>query len=168
MALAVAETPAVPMKRVQVIAGLALALLALPDARTTVQAQELASAVVVADSVEQSPESPREWYDLGLRLYESYRYRESIAAFERSLQLRVDAQSEGAWHIARAYAQLGNRTQAFRWLGHARQLGFRDDEAIRDEPAFRRYHDDPGFRSLVMPSSCSSCRVGATSTITML
>ena len=63
-----------------------------------------------------------------------------------------------AWNVARAYAQLDNRKQALRWLTHARQLGFHDERAIRNEPAFDKYRDDARFRDIVMPSACTSCR----------
>ena len=104
-------------------------------------------------------QTAEQWSVRGHSFYDASRYRESIAAFERALQLRVAAPDDGAWHIARAYAQIGNKKQALRWLTHARQLGFRDEQAIRDEPAFEKYHGDPAFRALVTPSTCSSCRV---------
>ena len=98
-----------------------------------------------------SAQTPEQWSARGLALYDSCRYRESIAAFERAMQLRARATDDGAWHIARAYAQLGNKKQALRWLAHARQLGFRNEVAIRREPAFEKYHGDPAFMSLVLP-----------------
>ena len=102
-------------------------------------------------------QTPEQWSASGRNLYAASRYRESIAAFERALQLRVDASDDGAWYIARSYAQIGNKKQALRWLAHARQLGFNNAQAIRDEPAFEKYHGERAFRALVTPSSCSSC-----------
>jgi tetratricopeptide (TPR) repeat protein len=105
-----------------------------------------------------SAEAPERWIARGHELYAASRYRESIAAFERALQLRADAGADGAWNVSRAYAQLGNRKQALRWLTHARQLGFRNEQAIRNEQAFDKYRDDALFRALVMPSACTLCR----------
>ena len=144
------------MTHALLIAMLTMSVAALRD--TTAGAQAIASERVALDASAATAETPQEWYALGRAFYESNRYHESIAAYERSLQLRADAHPDGAWHIARGYAQLGNRKQALRWLGHAQQLGFRDDKAMRDEPAFRKYHDDPNFRALVTPASCASCR----------
>ena len=144
------------MTHALLIAMLTMSVATLRD--TTAGAQAIASERVALDASAATAETPQEWYALGRAFYESNRYHESIAAYERSLQLRADAHPDGAWHIARGYAQLGNRKQALRWLGHARQLGFRDDKAMRDEPAFRKYHDDPNFRALVTPASCASCR----------
>ncbi|MEP6732228.1 MAG: hypothetical protein ABJE10_16400 [bacterium] len=106
----------------------------------------------------QRVESPEQWIARGNELYAASRYRESIAAFERGMQLRTRGASEAAWQVARAYAQLDNRKQALRWLTHARQLGFRNERAIQNEPAFDKYRDDAVFRELVVPSVCVSCR----------
>ena len=105
-----------------------------------------------------SSEASQRWIARGNELYAANRYRESIAAFERGLQLRAEGNAEGAWNVARAYAQLGNRKQALRWLTHARQLGFRNELAVRSEPAFEKYRDDARFRELVIPSTCTMCR----------
>ena len=105
------------------------------------------------------PVTGAQWFALGHRLYGESRYRESVAAFERGLQLRADGAAIGAWNVARGYARLGNRKQTMRWLTHARELGFRDHRATREEPAFDRFRDDPGFKETVTPSSCQACRM---------
>ena len=106
-----------------------------------------------------SPGTGEQWFALGRSLYDASRYRESVAAFERGLQLRAVGASNGAWNIARAYARLENRKQTLRWLTHARELGFRDERATRQDPAFEKYRSDPAFREVVSPSSCSVCRL---------
>ena len=114
---------------------------------------------VVAGADTLPPETGAQWFVLGHRLYAESRYRESVAAFERGLQLRADGAGDGAWNVARGYARLGNRKQTMRWLTHARELGFRDQRATREEPAFDRFRDDPGFKETVAPSSCHGCRM---------
>jgi tetratricopeptide (TPR) repeat protein len=131
-----------------------LALLSFAPRAGVAQGPSLAELPVIDTS---SAEAPEQWVARGHELYAASRYRESIAAFERALQLRVGAGADGAWNVARGYAQLGNRKQAFRWLTHARQMGFRDEQAIRNEPAFDKFRGDARFRELVIPSACSRC-----------
>ena len=114
---------------------------------------------VVAGADTLTPVTGAQWFARGHVLYAESRYRESVAAFERGLQLRADGAGDGAWNVARGYARLGNRKQAFRWLTHARELGFRDQRATREEPAFDRFRGDPGFKETVAPSSCQGCRM---------
>jgi tetratricopeptide (TPR) repeat protein len=92
---------------------------------------------------------PRRWWALGHALYNDRRHRESIAAYERALQLGAGDPAIGAWQIARAYALEGNGKQALRWLQHAMSAGLDDREAIRSDPAFGPYRDDPRFSELV-------------------
>jgi tetratricopeptide (TPR) repeat protein len=93
------------------------------------------------------------WTTRGRALYDSSRYRESIASYERALQLGVGRPEEGAWNIARGYARLGNRKQALRWLGHALELGFTCRETIRQEPAFEEYRRDGKYIELMDASA---------------
>lgn len=90
-----------------------------------------------------------EWTSRGRALYESSRYRESIASFERALQLRAGRPDEQAWNIARAYAQLGNRKQALRWLSHALEMGLPYGDAIADDEAFDRYRGDASYEKIL-------------------
>jgi tetratricopeptide (TPR) repeat protein len=152
MAVAVAEAASVPMKSKLMVA--LLAVLSSTPRAAVAQGQSLAEMPAI-DA--RSAEAPEQWIARGHELYAASRYRESIAAFERALQLRADAGADGAWNVSRAYAQLGNRKQALRWLTHARQLGFRNEQAIRDEQAFDKYRNDAEFRELVMPSACTLC-----------
>jgi tetratricopeptide (TPR) repeat protein len=89
------------------------------------------------------------WTSRGRALYDSKRYRESIASFERALQLRAGRPDEQAWHIARAYAHLGNRKQALRWLSHALEMGFSSFNAIESEAAFDQYRDDAKYQDIL-------------------
>ena len=94
-------------------------------------------------------DSSATWRALGDALFNEQRHREAIAAYERALQLGAAEPGSGAWQIARAYARVGNRKQALRWLGHAVALGFDDRDAFRREPAFEQYHDDPRFSASI-------------------
>jgi tetratricopeptide (TPR) repeat protein len=98
--------------------------------------QSLASASVPVDVLAANAETAEQWSALGRALYDAARYRESIAAHERALQLRKGAAPDDAWQIARGYARLSNRKQALRWLMHAREMGLRDELVVHEEPAF--------------------------------
>jgi tetratricopeptide (TPR) repeat protein len=91
---------------------------------------------------------PEHWWALGQALFNGGRHRESIAAFERAMQLGADCPATGAWNVARAYAHTDNRKQALRWLARAIELGFDSRRVIREEPLFERYHADPRFAEL--------------------
>lgn len=139
----------------------ALLTLAVPARRSIACEMQPTSVVNVAGDGT-IPVTGKEWIAYGCSLYDAGRYRESVAAFERGVQLHVDNAPSGAWNIARGYARLGNRKQTLRWLAHARELGFRDDRATRAEQAFDAFRSDPGFRAAVSPSSCSWCRARRT------
>ena len=115
MAVAVAASPAVPMR---LSALMLAALLAWAPPRAGAQ----------------SGDTPQAWVARGEELFRAGRWLESIAAYERGLQLNSADAHVSAWHIARAYARLGNAKQASRWLGHARQMGFSDERAVAAEP----------------------------------
>ncbi len=92
---------------------------------------------------------PAEWNAYAHALYGAGRYRESVGAFQRAMQLGVAAPDSASWNVARAYAHAGDSRQAFRWMERALDLGFRDRRAIRREPAFERFRGQSRFRELV-------------------
>jgi hypothetical protein len=66
----------------------------------------------------------RRWWALGHALFNDHRHRESIAAYERALQLGAGDPAMGAWQIARAYALEGNRVGEVHWGGRVRTCNF--------------------------------------------
>jgi tetratricopeptide (TPR) repeat protein len=139
------------MSRARIAAILTLSLVALralpaQDRRSPVTpTAELARALVRAPN----ERAAARWSSRGRALYDSSRYRESIASFELALTLGADRPGEEAWNIARGYARLGNRKQALRWLSHALEMGFSCRGAIRDEPAFAPYREESSYRDIV-------------------
>jgi tetratricopeptide (TPR) repeat protein len=138
------------MSCVRAIAVMALSLTAL----RALPAQDRAVRAIPAAERTRLPPDPNEraaerWSSRGRALYDSSRYRESIASFERALQLRTGRPDDQAWNIARAYAHLGNRKQALRWLSHALDMGFSCRDAIRDEAAFDPYRDDVKYQHIM-------------------
>lgn len=136
--MALAASASLPVTRVLIVALLALAV-SSPRAATA----QCDLPLIAADDP-----SPSRWRQLGDELFARRRHREAIAAYERALQLGAGDQVEGAWRIARAYAHLGNRTQALRWLALAADRGFDVRDAVRQEPAFEPYRTDPRFSAL--------------------
>src|SRR5258708_7693544 len=132
--MAVAAAEAAPVSMRHSLTSLLLAASILAPRVATAQGAARVNRVMAQweEAVATAATSPTQWTMLGHALYDVRRYRESIAAFERALQLNADAPHDGARQIARAYAQLGNEKQTLRWLEHARQLGdslFHDSES---------------------------------------
>jgi tetratricopeptide (TPR) repeat protein len=150
VAVALAASAPDAMSRTRSIVVMALSFTAL----RALPAQDRAVHVMPAATLRLSLPDPGDrvaerWSSRGRALYDSSRYRESIASFERALQLRVGRPDEQAWNIARAYAHLGNRKQALRWLSHALELGFQDREAIDGEDAFDQYRGDTKYQDIM-------------------
>jgi hypothetical protein len=113
----------------------------------------------------QSAERPQAWVARGDSLFRAARWLESIAAYQRGLQLRAPDAGESAWRIARAFVRLGNAKQASRWVEHARQMGFADERAIAAEPGLRELIALAGRRDeglLRRPTGCASICVRST------
>lgn len=105
--------------------------------------------------------SGEHWLAFGEALYQDGRHREAIAAYERAMQLGAAEPWRPALDVARAYAHLGNRRQALRWIERSVALGLVDRELLRAEPEFRCYGDDARFEALigsVTPSRFPSAR----------
>jgi tetratricopeptide (TPR) repeat protein len=141
------------MRLARAVALLALSL-TVPRV-TSAQARELGRMMRTAEhwtgprTTPANERAAEQWSSRGRALYDSSRYRESIASYERALQLGAGRPEESAWNIARGYARLRNRKQALRWLGHALDLGFTCRETIRHEPAFEEYRDDERYLELM-------------------
>jgi Tfp pilus assembly protein PilF len=118
-------------------------------AKSALEARQWASAAaLLRGALETNALVPGHWNEYGRALYNDGQYRESVAAFERAMQLGGASVATGSWNVARAYAQAGNGKQAYRWLARAFEEGFQPRELVREEPAFQRYRDLPRFRAL--------------------
>jgi tetratricopeptide (TPR) repeat protein len=80
---------------------------------------------------------------------EIVREREARIADARK---QVEAQPKdprAAYNLARVYAALDMKDQAFEWLGKALQLGFDDIRFVREDPALAGIKNDPRFAKLL-------------------
>jgi tetratricopeptide (TPR) repeat protein len=72
------------------------------------------------DAVERAPRSARAWQVLGWARYRTGAWKDSIAALEKSIELREDGGDSLQWFfLAMAHWQLGKREQARKWYGRA-------------------------------------------------
>jgi tetratricopeptide (TPR) repeat protein len=88
-----------------------------PDAalRDPKRAVELAK-----DAVELAPQFASSWQVLGWARYRTGAWKESIAALEKSIELRADGGDSFQWlFLAMAHWQVGNKEQARKWYGRA-------------------------------------------------
>ena len=73
--------------------------------------------------VEENPDSPRGWFNLGFASLQVDQPVEAAAAFERAHELGYD-KSTSAYNVACSYARANDADQAFEWLDKARDAGF--------------------------------------------
>ncbi|MEO8563988.1 MAG: hypothetical protein ABI601_18050 [bacterium] len=88
------------------------------------------------------------WIAMGDALSGAHRYREAVAAYQRSIQLDPRAARECTRRVARAYAQLGNDKQAVRWLEQALLVGATPAELWADS-VFERYRGAARLRTMI-------------------
>ena len=100
---------------------LARLLATCPDARLRdpKRAIELAK-----DAVALAPRSARSWQALGLARYRTGAWKDSIAALEKSIELREDVREDAGnsfqwFFLAMAHWQAGNKEQARKWYDRA-------------------------------------------------
>ncbi len=100
---------------------LARLLATCPDARLRdpKRAVELAK-----DAVELAPRSARSWQALGLARYRTGAWKDSIAALEKSIELREDVREDAGnsfqwFFLAMAHWQVGDKEQARKWYDRA-------------------------------------------------
>jgi tetratricopeptide (TPR) repeat protein len=71
----------------------------------------------------------------------------ALAAWTEVFRLRDDSPGHTAVRIARCHALQGDDAAAMTWIGRAMDLAWHDLDALREEDAFARLHDDPAFRA---------------------
>ena len=88
-----------------------------PDARL----RDPKRAVELArDAVERAPRSGWSWQVLGWARYRTGAWKDSIAALEKSIELREDGGDSFQWFfLAMAHWQVGHKEQARQWYGRA-------------------------------------------------
>ena len=84
------------------------------------------------------PRSARSWQALGCVLYHTGACKDSIAALEKSIELREDGVVSFQWfYLAMAHWQVGNKEQARQWYGRAVELADKNRPADAQLRRFR-------------------------------
>jgi tetratricopeptide (TPR) repeat protein len=107
------------------------------------------SAALSQTLAENNPRDGENWLRLARCRHQLKEYRAAIEAFRRASELGFGRLQEIDVDIARAYAHLGEKDQALKWLGKAlneHRFEFRPD--LQRDEAFRHFHSDPKFREL--------------------
>jgi len=87
--------------------------------------------------------------------YAQARCGDSVAAHSGIAPLEARASHGGAvdpYALARVYAALGDSTRMWQWLGRAVAARAWNLWGLPDDPAFKRFRDDPQFRALTARS----------------
>ena len=88
------------------------------------------------------------WIAMGDALSGAQRYREAVAAYQRSIQLDPRTTRASTLRVARAFAMMGNDKQAVRWLEQALRSGTTPAE-LWSEELFARYRYEPRLQTLL-------------------
>lgn len=114
--------------------SLAELLATCPDARL----RDPKRAVELAmDAVELAPQSARAWQVLGWARYRTGAWKDSIAALEKSIELREDGGDSFRWFfLAMAHWQVGHKDQARKWYGRAAEWA---DKNLPADAQLRRF-----------------------------
>jgi tetratricopeptide (TPR) repeat protein len=99
--------------------------------------------------VQMNPTVGGYWQSLGMSSYGAREYQKAIAAFEKAIELRAGLPWSSAYNIARCHALLGGKEQAVKALQRAFDMGWRDLDQPRLDPAFDSLKDDPRFKDLL-------------------
>lgn len=108
-----------------------------------------AAAVLWQRLVAANPFQGSFWSRLGFALYSAKEYRAAIPAFEKAVELGHGFPENNAYNIACAYALLGEKDLAFRWLKRALDLGYLNLETLATDPDLISLRGDPRFAGLV-------------------
>ena len=133
--------------------GVFLALLAQARSRSTA-ADWPAAARSWSRVVEINPVEAEFWHALAEARDNLHDWAAAIAAHEHAFALGHGALGHGtpaetAFALACDHARLGERDQAFTWLGRALALGYTDLDRLRSEPALAALRADPRFAALI-------------------
>lgn len=95
------------------------------------------------------PDDGLNWAQLAYARISAGRWREAIEAYQRTRDLGVMRPFAVDISIAQAYAQLGEKDEAYRWLERTLASGIEDRRLLEREPALRPLAEDDRFRAML-------------------
>jgi tetratricopeptide (TPR) repeat protein len=121
----------------------------LQRAQEKTRSKEQAEAAKLwAKVVELNPVEGRFWEQLARAYYDSKDYKNSIAAYEKVLELRFGYPFTAVYNIACAQALMGDKEQALKSLEKSLDMGFRDLNLVRTDTDFDSIRNDPRYKKL--------------------
>jgi tetratricopeptide (TPR) repeat protein len=113
-------------------------------------ARDWAAAIMLWEQVVRAnPTEGRYWSRLGTARFNMRDFRGAIPALQRSVELGYGFPENGAYNIACAYAQLGDKDQAFAWLERALAMRFLNLELAMTDDDLAPLRADPRFQRLI-------------------
>ena len=84
-------------------------------------------------AIRQNPRSAQAWRALGTAYRQLKKPQEAMAAYQQSLDIEPGA-PQGLYAMGVLYAAIGDKEQAFEWLGRARASGKIDMTQLTQDP----------------------------------
>lgn len=122
--------------------------LSLAEAKT-VGKQWGEAAVLWEKIVKANPFQARFWNQLALSYFNAKDYRKSISAYEKQIELGYGLPANAAYKVACAYALLGEKEQAIKWLEKAFAMRFPDLPRAQTDADLESIRNDSRYRKLV-------------------
>jgi tetratricopeptide (TPR) repeat protein len=143
-----------PAARCETPAGVAASPAECPAlanlAESKAQAGQLKEAIEIWERVVAlNPVVGDYWARLARAQYDAKDYRNSIATYQKTLELGAGSVANAAYNIACCYALLGEKENALKWLDKSFTLGFRSLRMAREDDDLKCLHDNQHFRDLV-------------------
>ncbi len=120
---------------------------AMAEANRLFQAQKWAESVEAFKAVTKAePANPRAFYFLASSLYALGKYEEAAASFQQAVA--IGHNSQPMYDLARTYARLNQKDQAFEWLDKALTANLANPRRIANDPELVSLRDDPRFPAI--------------------
>lgn len=85
---------------------------------------------------------------LGQAHYMANNFKKAAAAWEKADDKNFRRPAT-RYNLATAYARMGKRERAFTWLSQALEVGFKDVEYLKKDPAFEKLRSDERFARVI-------------------
>ncbi|MBI3651098.1 MAG: tetratricopeptide repeat protein [Acidobacteria bacterium] len=109
-------------------------------------AQKWSQAIPAYEAITKTePTNNRAWYRLAYALHSTAKYNEAIAAYQKIVATNNPSV---LYNLARSYARLNHKEQAFAWLTKAVNAGFSQSAQLNNDADLASLRDDARFKEL--------------------